>query len=376
MTDAHMLLARHVPRLVYDSQEAYFADLAAIWTDSPANVLKRADGTVLAKPPTLTLDFLGQSAYGDGTPVQKTDTIGESTRDYAKHAAALHAQVRYRNRVHGHARRDKSGRLWLQYWFFYYYDDFQLAGPLLSAGDHEGDWEMIQIRVDDAGTPQQAVYSQHKSAEVHDWSYVQTVPADPDTPLVYVARGSHANYFRPGTHWTGVWFDHADGHGPFVDPALVDLGDKVPGWVRWPGFWGDTKPQGSPIDATSPRGPAGHPQFDDPGVMVATATQAQAAARAAPAAPPVPPPPRISAARAGGKLTVGFDAGAGPPPTGVVVAVRREGSAEPAKVFPVEVGQSSGEVEVPDDDGGGPVTVSVSTVTDGVLTSPASTTTA
>jgi hypothetical protein len=149
----------------------------------------------------------------------------------------------------------------------------------------------------------------------------------------------------------------------------------VPGWVRWPGFWGDTKPQGSPIDATSPRGPAGHAQFDDPGVLIATAAQAQAAARTAPPAPPVPPPPRIAAARAGRTLTVGFDAGAGPPPTGLLVAVRREGSAEPAQVFPVEVGQSRGEVEIPDD-GSGPLTVSVSTVTDGVLTSPATTTTA
>jgi hypothetical protein len=109
MTDAHTLLTRHVPRLVYDSQEAYFADLAAIWTDSPANVLKRADGHVLAKPPKLALSFLGPTAYADGTPVQATDTIGESTHDYAKHAAALHGQVRYANRVHGHARRDSHG---------------------------------------------------------------------------------------------------------------------------------------------------------------------------------------------------------------------------------------------------------------------------
>ena len=67
MTDVRVLLERHKPRLVYDSHEAYFADSAAIWTDSPTNVLKRADGTVLAKPPKLTLAFLGETAYGDPT---------------------------------------------------------------------------------------------------------------------------------------------------------------------------------------------------------------------------------------------------------------------------------------------------------------------
>ncbi len=69
MTDARILLERHRPRLVYDSHEAYFADSAATWTDSPTNVLRRADGTVLAKPPQLSLALLGPHAYADGASV-------------------------------------------------------------------------------------------------------------------------------------------------------------------------------------------------------------------------------------------------------------------------------------------------------------------
>ena len=57
MTDVRVLLERHKPRLVYDSHEVYFADSAAIWPDSPTNVLKRLDGTVLAKAPKLALTF-------------------------------------------------------------------------------------------------------------------------------------------------------------------------------------------------------------------------------------------------------------------------------------------------------------------------------
>ncbi len=126
MTDVRVLLERHRPRLVYDSHEAYFADSAAAWTDSPTNVLRRAGGAVLAKPPKLKLGYLGPHVYGDGAKALASDAIGETSRDYAGHAAAMHRKPAYRDRVHGHARRDAQGRLWLQYWLFYYYNDFQL----------------------------------------------------------------------------------------------------------------------------------------------------------------------------------------------------------------------------------------------------------
>src|SRR5262249_39873425 len=117
MTDPRVLLERHKPRLVYDSHEVYFADSAAIWTDSRANVLKRANGSVAAKPPQLSLAYL--STYA----AKATDMIGDTTRAYAANAAKLHQQPQYRDRVHGHARKDSQGRLWLQYWLFYYYND-------------------------------------------------------------------------------------------------------------------------------------------------------------------------------------------------------------------------------------------------------------
>src|SRR3954453_16343446 len=200
MTDSRTLLERHKPRLVYDSHEAYFADSAGIWTDSPTNILARADGKLLAKPPKLSLAYLGPHTYTDGTNALASDTIGDTTRDYAKHAAALHANPAYRDRVYGHARKDSQGRLWLQYWLFYYYNGFQLLGPL-SGGNHEGDWEMIQIRLNASEQPEQIVFSQNKQAESRAW---KDVKKQANTPLVYVARGSHANYFTADAHWTGT----------------------------------------------------------------------------------------------------------------------------------------------------------------------------
>jgi hypothetical protein len=371
MTDAHALLARHSPRLVYDSQEAYFADSAATWTDSRFNVLRRADGTLLAKPPQLALGYLGAHTYSDGKPVLGDDTIGETTKDYAKHAAALHAQPGYRNRIHARARRDSQGRLWLQYWFFYYYNDFQLVA-FLSGGKHEGDWEMIQIRLDANEKPVEAVFAQHTGAERQDWSVVRKPAGAPDTPLVYVARGSHASYFRAGDHWTGVWWDHADGKGPTIAPALVEL-DPVPGWAAWPGFWGDTKATPSPLDSSSPRGPVGHAQWGNPGVLVDTARRTAAMLAAAPPRA-VPRAPTVSARREGTGLVVAYDT-AGAPPAALVVATRPAGSQAPATTYPVEITAPSGEFELPDaarDDQ--PLEVSLSTAQPGGVSSPARTT--
>src|SRR3954447_2535303 len=111
MTDPRVLLERHAPRLVYDAQEAYFADSAAVFTDSPTNSLKRSNGAPLATPPKLSLDYLGRHTYKDGTLVLGDDVIGDSTRHYAANAKAMHNKgPQYRDRVYGHARPDKQGR--------------------------------------------------------------------------------------------------------------------------------------------------------------------------------------------------------------------------------------------------------------------------
>ncbi len=120
---------------------------------------------------------------------------------------------------------------------------------------------MVQIRLNASEQPEQAVYSQHKSAESHAW---KDTPKAGDTPLVYVARGSHANYFSAGSHWTGTWFDQADGKGPQIAPTLEVLTDTAPAWLLWPGSWGDTKPGILPIDSSSPISPGRRNHWLDP----------------------------------------------------------------------------------------------------------------
>jgi hypothetical protein len=339
MTDARVLLERHRPRLVYDSHEAYFADSAAIWTDSPTNVLKRSDGTVLAKPPKLSLAHLGPHVYADGIKVLASDAIGDTTREYAKHAAALHKQAKYRDRVYGHARRDAAGRLWLQYWLFYYYNDFQLLGDI-GGGKHEGDWELVQIRLGPSEQPEQAVFTQHNLAQSKAWAAVRKAG---NTPLVYVARGSHANYFSAGSHWTGVWFDQADGKGPQIVPRLEVLQDATPAWLLWPGYWGDTLPTDSPLDSKSPISPGRRAHWLDPARLAGAAAPAPKRASAP------PPAPRTTVQRTKKNVVIAYvapvDAAA------LVVALRPTGSDEPAvtRAFALD-GTAYGEVELPSED--------------------------
>ena len=71
------LLRRFAPQLMYDSQETYFADSAAEWTDNAPNVLRREpqtgrDAVILAaaRPAEgeerLGRDFLGEVSYASG----------------------------------------------------------------------------------------------------------------------------------------------------------------------------------------------------------------------------------------------------------------------------------------------------------------------
>jgi hypothetical protein len=350
--DTESLLGRHQPVLRYDSQEAYFSDSAATWTDNPGNVLVRADGTLLAaaKPSggvaRLGLSFLGHSRYANGLPVLKGDTISDPSRNYVAQAAALHPK--YGNVTYGHARADAGGALWLQYWRWHFYNDFAIAGAWLHGGLHEGDWEMIQLRLGADGAPDRAAYAQHRGAEARAWSDVAT-DASAQRPIVYVARGSHASYYEPGAHWTGAWFDQADGRRPSPGELLHVVADDRPAWITWPGFWGDTRPVSGPISSRSPTGPASHAQWRDPSVLLRVA--ARQAAAPAPPAPEVPPPPQVTATRDGTRLDVAYDLGAhlrGPATvTTIVVTVNSKDDRIPPRSWALAISGARGRVSPP-----------------------------
>jgi hypothetical protein len=169
-----------------------------------------------------------------------------------------------------------GGGAWLQYWLYYPEQD-QDRG-IVRTGRHQGDWELVQVRVDAAARPRDVVYAQHRGGERCSWAKVERRDGH---PVVYVARGSHASYLRAGTR-DRMWpdpNDEADGRGRITRPRPVRVNAGSPPWMTWPGRWGGARQHWwIPGEQDSPRGPAFQPnvRFDDPDAWAHEARDCQA----------------------------------------------------------------------------------------------------
>ena len=153
--------------------------------------------------------------------------------------------------VYAHVATDpgEPGKLALQYWLFYSYNDWNNL--------HEGDWEMIQLVFDAADAraaletePESIGYSQHEGAERADWGDDKLEVVDGQRPIVYPAAGSHANFFDESLHLgssgeQGVGCDDTRGPHLEVDPQVVTIPsdaeaarDAYP-WIGFEGRWGE-----------------------------------------------------------------------------------------------------------------------------------------
>jgi hypothetical protein len=169
---------------------------------------------------------------------------------------------------YGRAVAASGGGRWLQYWRWHA-DNPQDRG-ILRTGRHEGDWELVQVRVDRAGRAVEAVYAQHSGAERCGWPSVRTQAG---APVAYLANGSHAAYFRAGVRDRTFPDpnDEARGDGRREQPRLVVISAREPSWMRFSGRWGTSRARW-PAEQSSPRGPAFQGvRWDDPGAFAASA---------------------------------------------------------------------------------------------------------
>jgi hypothetical protein len=258
--DPSYLLTRYEPRLHFDLQEQYFADSAAEATNGPENRILTSDKeTVLAAHelgyPTPSLSLLSEPEFAYG--------VLDEGPEYAEDASYLHANSEYANRAYGRVFQDpETGAYWLDYWFYYYYDSQEVLG----IGIHEGDWEHVAFRLNEEGIPDLAIYSRHGSESAAcESSAVEWEVSDVNTvsPNVYVANGSHANYFWAGEH--GREFplptDDANGDGATITPEVFEVESApytsttaLPQWFYWSGKWGASG--GGGFDQESPSSPA------------------------------------------------------------------------------------------------------------------------
>ena len=122
----------------------------------------------------------------------------------------------------------------LQYWLFY------VDNPcVLAPGRHDGDWELVQVRVQPA---EGGFAATHVTLAGHGKPVTKPFHSTQGGPDVYVAVDSHASYHEEGAHPMLPLSDVSvpepgdSGLTPEVVPLPVD--DTQLDWAHWHGRWG------------------------------------------------------------------------------------------------------------------------------------------
>ncbi len=130
---------------------------------------------------------------------------------------------------------------YVAYWFFYPYNRYPIPewlSPevkwfLEQFGEHEGDWEHIEIKL---GSDDKAIEIYHSSHEGEQmpvpWASVRKVPGT-EHPIIYSAKGSHASYPTSGQQ-SRPWVDVPKVPVPLPVFILTpDFTDEGPAWKTW-----------------------------------------------------------------------------------------------------------------------------------------------
>ncbi|HEU4393877.1 MAG TPA: hypothetical protein VFR04_09640 [Solirubrobacterales bacterium] len=180
------------------------------------------------------------------------DLDGEVLGDtcvYAKDFARLLGEGRAPAVVYAHiAREPNHSGFALQYWFFWYFNQFNDL--------HEGDWEGMQLSFEAETTaaalneePSEIIVFQHAGGERASWTDPK-VQKEGTRPIVYPAAGSHATfydsavYIQNGQHGSGVGCDNTSEPLRELRPRPVLLPEAASErgpfkWLTYDGRWGE-----------------------------------------------------------------------------------------------------------------------------------------
>src|SRR3954469_8265423 len=202
--------AKYAPVVALKQQDAPCDSDGEPYRPVPADVVlgrpdvRLVDGTgrLIRTAPTAA-DLFGR---GEGTYLDLPGNPLKPGCDYERWTQQAESGKPTTAYAHVVAQPGKPGRLALQYWFYYPFNDWN--------NKHESDWEMIQLMFDASSAsdaldraPREVGYSQHSGAERADWGDGK-LQRRGSHPIVYPGAGSHANYFV-----SSLWLGHSAQEG-------------------------------------------------------------------------------------------------------------------------------------------------------------------
>ena len=287
------LLARYEPVTVLHPNE-WFAPVAVDGFLSAAQLeqhVASAWTAVTPTPPSLpTADPAGCTSTADSTCWRLRDARCSAAAGLASIDcfAGLESAEQPASAVYGAVFR-RGDRIALQYWYWYLDDFWSGQYPFTDYvwQAHEGDWEAVTVVLTKAEQPLFTGYSQHSCGKRRVWA---RVPKTQKThPLVYVALGTHANYYAPGhlpldlrpqcypalgatllnAYFPAGVFDETGRGRQRRQPITVVTAAK-PQWMQFPGTWGEVNyfhgpdPVNTRVAGLAPLGPAFHALWREP----------------------------------------------------------------------------------------------------------------
>jgi hypothetical protein len=247
--------------------EPYGPTSVDILLNNPEILLRQVtpgDPVTKTAPEAKDLHLLGQGFYLD-FPGSALEPGCVYEQDFNKYSEGLPAIVY----AHIVKQPDHPDQLALQYWFYWYYNDWN--------NKHESDWEGIQLLFS-ASSIQEALsvepdsvgYAQHEGGELADWDSSKLSREDTH-PVVYPSAGSHASYFGSAVYLgrsasEGFGCDNTDGPSRRLAPEVVVLPDAVSdassplAWLGFEGRWGERR--GGPFNG--PTGPLAKGRWLEP----------------------------------------------------------------------------------------------------------------
>lgn len=254
---ARALAERHAPIVMIKAQdgpcdadgEPYAPTSIDIVLDNPEVVLRQlgaGDPVLMRAPGAADLFGLGEGVFID-FPGSSLDPGCLYETDFERFSSDT-GPVVYAHVVQEDGHPD---RLALQYWLYWYYNDWN--------NTHESDWEGIQL-IFEASTIEEALatepvevgYAQHEGGETAAWTSGK-LEREGARPVVYPSAGSHASYFGSAVYLgrgasEGFGCDTTDGPSERLDPdvvllpASVSSADDPHAWLGYEGRWGERQP--------------------------------------------------------------------------------------------------------------------------------------